>query len=148
VIDSNSAKKFLVDTGASCSLFPHKSKQVPFGPDLRTPNGTSIPSWGESAIHLEFSGRTFTWNFLLADIEFPILGADFLRHFKLVVDLANGQLLDTQNLECLPIGAVARPQLQTFVDEESIHVIPGVSAILTPVSALPEIFRGIFVLFF
>ena len=114
VIDSSSCLKFLVDTGASYSLFPHKSTQLPFGPILKTPNGMSIPSWGESVKTMAFDNRCFTWSFLLADIEFPILGADFLRHFKLVVDLANGQLLDAESLECLKIAAVSESSLPAF----------------------------------
>jgi hypothetical protein len=75
--------RFLVDTGASCSLFPHKSTQLPFGPILKTPNGLSIPSWGESVKTMSFENRSFTWSFLLADIEFPILGADFVETLQI-----------------------------------------------------------------
>ena len=152
VVDSSSCLRFLVDTGASCSLFPHKSTQLPFGPILKTPNGVSIPSWGESVKTMSFQNRSFTWSFLLADIEFPILGADFLRHFRLVVDLANGQLLDAKSLECLKIGPVAKSSLPVFEDdwdseEETVYARAGVSAILTSVSALPEAYRNIFVRF-
>ena len=152
VIDSSSCLKFLVDTGASYSLFPHKSTQLPFGPILKTPNGMSIPSWGESVKTMAFDNRCFTWSFLLADIEFPILGADFLRHFKLVVDLANGQLLDAESLECLKIAAVSESSLPAFDwaldnEEELISAQPGVSAILASVSELPVAYRDIFVRF-
>jgi hypothetical protein len=93
VLGSSSCLKFLVDTVASYSLFPHKSTQFPFSPILKTPNGMAIPSWGESVKPMAFDNKCFTWSFLLADIEFPILGADFLIHFKLVVDLANGHFV-------------------------------------------------------
>ena len=33
--------------------------------------------------------------FILADIPIPILGADFLAHFSLTVDVHNRQLIDT-----------------------------------------------------
>ena len=84
----------------------------------------TIPSWGESVKTMSFENRSLTWSFLLADIEFPILGADFLRHYRLVVDLANGQLLDAKSLECLKIGAIAKSSLPVFEtnewDEETI----------------------------
>jgi hypothetical protein len=35
---------------------------------------------------------------LLAKVDFAIMGADFLRHLKLAVDLAGGQLVDTQDM--------------------------------------------------
>ncbi len=37
-------------------------------------------------------GRRMWWNFVLANIAFPIVGADFLKHFGLVVDLKAWQL--------------------------------------------------------
>ncbi len=39
--------------------------------------------------------RTFRWVFVIADVNQPILGADFLRHFGLAVDVHNGKLLVT-----------------------------------------------------
>jgi hypothetical protein len=35
------------------------------------------------------------WPFLLAKVQFPIIGVDFLRHFKLLVDPAANPLVDT-----------------------------------------------------
>ena len=32
-------------------------------------------------------GRRFKWKFLLGDVALPIIGADFLLHFGLLVDL-------------------------------------------------------------
>jgi hypothetical protein len=32
-------------------------------------------------------------------VQLPIIGADFLRHFRLVVDLAAGLLLGTRSME-------------------------------------------------
>jgi hypothetical protein len=32
------------------------------------------------------------WTFLLAAVEFPILGIDFLRHYRLLVDPAAGTI--------------------------------------------------------
>jgi hypothetical protein len=31
----------------------------------------------------------FTWSFLQAAVSFPIIGADFIKHYKLIVDLAS-----------------------------------------------------------
>ncbi len=46
-----------------------------------------------------FHGRHFNWTFLLANVQLPMLGADFFRHFRLVVDLAASQMLDTISME-------------------------------------------------
>jgi hypothetical protein len=50
-------------------------------------------------MNLSFYGHQFRWTFLLADMQLPIIGADFLRHFRLVVDLATCLLLDTKSIE-------------------------------------------------
>jgi hypothetical protein len=48
---------------------------------------------------LSFHGCQFKWTFLLADVQLPIIGVAFLRHFCIVVDLVASQLLDTKNME-------------------------------------------------
>ncbi len=51
--------------------------------------------------------RTFRWVFTVADVEKPILGADFLSHFNLV-DMARGHLVD--NLIHLTVqGIIYKP---------------------------------------
>ena len=37
--------------------------------------------------------KKFTWSFLLAPVAFPIIGADFLCNFKLMVDVSNKRLV-------------------------------------------------------
>jgi hypothetical protein len=80
--DQLSKRRFLVDTGASFSIFPHHSSAPASGPVLSGPSGKTIPCWGEKFLTLSFHGKTFTWTFLLAAVQFPILGVDFLRHYK------------------------------------------------------------------
>ena len=38
-------------------------------------------------------GRRFTWDFLLAYLALPIIGADFLWNFRLLMDLGEMQIL-------------------------------------------------------
>ncbi len=52
---------------------------------------------------LIFNGSHFTWTFLLADVQFPIIGVDFLRNFRLLVDIAAGRLVDTASSQSFPI---------------------------------------------
>jgi hypothetical protein len=80
--DSLTGRHFLVDTGASFSIFPHLSSDPGSGPAFRSPSGEAIPCWGEKKLAVEFAGRRFEWTFLLAKVNFAILGADFLKHFK------------------------------------------------------------------
>ncbi|MFN9909164.1 MAG: hypothetical protein ACK56F_24100, partial [bacterium] len=94
IVNQLSNRRFLVDTGASYSIFPHTSSAAPSGPKLRGAAGQLIPCWGEKTFDLSFQGRRFSWTFLLAAVSFPIIGIDFLRHFKLMVDPAANALVD------------------------------------------------------
>jgi hypothetical protein len=93
IVDQLSNMRFLIDTGASYSVFPHQSSATASGPRLIGPTGRPIPCWGERRLRLSFHGQIFSWTFLLAAVQFPIIGVDFLRHFRLLVDLAANQLV-------------------------------------------------------
>ena len=69
-----------------------------------------IPCWGERRLSLSFHGRLFVWPFLLAKVQFPIIGVDFLRHFKLLVDPAANRLVDTVSTQLLPTVSSVRSQ--------------------------------------
>ncbi len=103
IVDQSSGRRFLIDTGASFSIMPYKSALKPQGQRLAVPEGQSIPCWGECKTDLIFNGRHFAWTFLLADVQFPIIGVDFLGHFRLLVDIAAGRLVDTASSQSFPI---------------------------------------------
>jgi len=46
-------------------------------------------------MQLKFQDLNFSWKFLLADVAFPILGVDFLRAHKLLIDPVDNALLDS-----------------------------------------------------
>ena len=72
--DDHNGLDFLVDTGATVSLFPHQSVQ-PCGPRrLCQADGSALPSWGRRNLKLSFAGREFNFSFLLAAVDRPILG--------------------------------------------------------------------------
>ena len=39
-------------------------------------------------------GRSFPWDFTIADLDQPIIGTDFLAHFDLLADENNNRLID------------------------------------------------------
>jgi len=83
---------FLVDTGAAISLIPHSSSSPPSGPNLTAANGHSVPAWGSKKLTVRPAGKKFTWSFTQAAVPWPILGADFIKHFGMLVDLARARL--------------------------------------------------------
>ena len=97
--DVMSNRDYLVDTGASRSVFPHRSSAAPTGPRLLMADGWPTKAWGSRLIPLQFGSRHFQFQFLLADVDQPILRADFLAEFDLLVDSKNRQVLQNCSFE-------------------------------------------------
>ena len=88
--DSLSSRRFLIDSGASVSVFPApRSSSTSSGVRLLTADGSSLTCSGSRIIPLRFGAHRFEWPFQLAPVAIPILGADFLKHFNLLLDVAN-----------------------------------------------------------
>ena len=97
--DRTSGEKFLVDTGAEVSVLPPSgppSSRQPTGYSLQAANHSSIATYGTRSMTLDLGlRRTFQWIFIIADVRHAILGADFLHHFGLSVDVRQSRLTDT-----------------------------------------------------
>ena len=87
--DDLSSRKFLVDSGASVSVFPAPPSATSVSVRLVTANGSSLTCSGSRIIPLRFGSYRFKWPFQLALVSWPILGADFLHHHRLLLDVAN-----------------------------------------------------------
>ena len=109
VIDSNCGASYLVDTGSTYSILPYKSHLPPTGPLLKATNGQKIPCWGKRKYTITFGGCRYTWYFLLAAVDFNIIGVDFLQHFKLSVDVAARHLWTTSTTTVATAIATATP---------------------------------------
>ncbi|GFT31020.1 peptidase A2 domain-containing protein [Trichonephila clavipes] len=59
-------------------------------------NGTVISTYDQLLVTLDLGlHRVFKWPFIIAAVSQPIIGADFLRHYGLLVDIRHGHLLDS-----------------------------------------------------
>ena len=88
---------FLVDTGADVSVLPptNSERKHQAGIWLQAANNTKINTYGQKSMTLNLGmRRVFPWIFTIADTKYPILGADFLRNFDLLVDIRRTQLVD------------------------------------------------------
>ncbi|GFU98316.1 retrovirus-related Pol polyprotein from transposon 297 [Trichonephila clavipes] len=91
LLDRKSGEKFLIDSGSEICVIPpsptmNKSPQSNFS--LFAANNTKIPAYGMVRKELNLGlRRPFIWTFIIADVSSPIIGADFLKHFNLLIDL-------------------------------------------------------------
>ena len=111
VKDNHSGRTFLIDTGAQVSLLPatahDRRHPSPTAPKLVAANGSSIASYGTQQTHVQLGKRKFTVTFIIADVRRPILGADFLRRHKLLVDLCGQKLIDAQSFQSYACAATS-----------------------------------------
>ncbi|XP_069979451.1 uncharacterized protein [Penaeus vannamei] len=96
--DASSSLRFLADTGAEVSLLPasQRDKRLPSSCTLEAANTSPINTYGERSRTLSLEGepaQRFQWIFLIADVLQPIIGADFLAHYGLMVDLQGMALI-------------------------------------------------------
>ena len=105
--DELSDYRFLVDTGAFRSILPPPGDintiNHPSSSDLVAANGTSIRTYGEQQVNIRLSGQAYTWTFIIADVRHPLLGADFLSHYSLMVDVARNRLLNIDSFTSTPL---------------------------------------------
>lgn len=118
----------MVDTGANISVIPKRKssyiQQSPF--NLYAANNTIIPTYGEKTLDLDLNlRRPFRWKFIVAAVTKPILGADFLKHHNILVDIAGRCLVDkTTNLSIkVPICRAVLPTVRTIDMEQEYHRI-------------------------
>jgi len=108
--DTISGRRFLVDTGAACSILPHHSNQPPANLKLVAADGRKIPTWGKKMCKINFNKADFSYTFVLAAVSQPILGIDFLKQFKLCVDVVNEKLVPSENFSAsIPVAALDHP---------------------------------------
>ena len=86
--DILSDREFLVDSGASVSLFLDPRSDFSCGA----------------------GSKVYTWTFQLAPVSVPLLGADFLEHFDLLVDINGQKVVHAQYLESVVLHASLTPQ--------------------------------------
>jgi hypothetical protein len=73
----------------------HNKKNHVTSTSLYAANGTKIETYGTYTMQVNFGlRRLFSWPFIIADVTQPNIGADFLHHHNIMVDLKKRRLLD------------------------------------------------------
>lgn len=88
-----------MDTGSDLSVLPasfRKNGTVASPFQLFAANGSIIHTYGQKLLSIDFGfRRPLQWIFTVADVTKPIIGADFLQHFAILVDIKKKQLIDS-----------------------------------------------------
>ena len=127
-IDKISGASYLVDTGSSFSILPYSSSSIPTGPLLKSANSQKIPCWGRRQLTVQFNSCHYTWWFLLAAVDFHIIGINFLRHFNLLVDVSLGLFTshshsaDTSLAAAILLSSSSHPTLEA-PSPPSLHTV-------------------------
>ena len=98
---------YLIDTGAEVSVLPPRSEDRDRSPinnmQLQAANGTAFRTFGQRSVAVELGlVKSFEWSFTIADVSKPILCANFLRHYGLLVDLKCKRLMDAETFLTVP----------------------------------------------
>ncbi|XP_018375211.1 PREDICTED: uncharacterized protein LOC108768977 [Trachymyrmex cornetzi] len=121
--DKTTGLTFLVDTGADISILPVSRLGKPTSPAplvLYAVNGSQVKTYGRKLLTLDLGiRRPITWQFTVADVSRPVIGADLLKHFGLIVDIQGERLIDKTTQLTIPgfklrIGYVAAKTLDSL----------------------------------
>lgn len=99
IFDRNTNQKYLIESGSAISVAPASHfSDLKRKTDLTlfAANSTQINTFGSVILNIDLNlRRNFSWNFIIADVQEAITGADLLTHFNLLIDLKNRQLIDS-----------------------------------------------------
>ena len=144
----DSPLSFLVDTGSAISVVPRQyAKHInPTTQLLKAANGTNIKTFGTATLEISIRKlrRTFHWTCFIAEVTSPLLGADFLRHFDLLVDMKRQKLID--NLTKCKVDCKSCPDskiLQLYpIQAIDTRIPPPIYKILDKFKSLTQDFTG------
>ena len=142
VTDKFTRKQFLVDTGAEVSVIPPGMTGPPLQPTSiasEAANHSKIKTYGKRSFNLNLGiCRKLAWDFVVADVKFPIIGADFLRYYGLLVDVRHNTLLDattflsvhgTVSKVCSVSPVLVEPSKSEYLD--ILHEFPTITQPVT-----------------
>lgn len=140
-MDRGSGMTFLVDTGANISVIPPTSKQKLSGEcsDYRlfAANDSEIKTYGVRTLDLNLNlRRPYRWTFVIADVNQPILGADFLEYHSLLVDLRSRKIVDRLT-DLNVVGSIVE------YNEQSIYTIVDTHPMYDLLKKYPDITKPV-----
>lgn len=118
--DKTNCLCFLIDSRSDVSVLPRKGIKVI---DIQTTyalyaaNNSEIKTFGMKTLTLDFGlPEKCIWNFVVADVSTPIIGANLLKACHLLPDLARRLLIDGKTLTSLKCTT-------KMVQHQSVHMV-------------------------
>ena len=133
IVDDNSQKRCLLDTGSQVSLWPPSpsSSRLPLSRIRMTAaNGTPIQAFGQQRKDIKIGGKSYPFIFLIAQVSRPILGLHFLKNFGMTINLCKGQLQNSGTSTCFSSASS---------EISGLNVIHAPSPFLRALEDFPEI---------
>ena len=135
LLDTHTGLRFLIDTGACRSLLPkskvHSGCIAGTDTNLIAANGSRILTYGYKTLQLYFAGSKYKWDFIVANVSTPIIGADFLANFNLLIDMANRRLVN------------ASTSIAAAPTDLALQITDTSDAYSSLKSSYPEVFRPV-----
>ncbi|GFQ90225.1 retrovirus-related Pol polyprotein from transposon 297 [Trichonephila clavata] len=99
---------------------------------LLAANNSKILTYGSKLLNIDLGlRRKFSWKFLIASVPIPIIGADFLENFGLLVDLKRRKLIDS-------VTALSISGISAATDIISVKLISGHLVTKDGIKPLPD----------
>ena len=128
ITDCTSGLKFLIDTGAEVSAVPHSHTLRKIhckGPNLQAINNTTVLTYDTCSIALNLGLHCMCrWVFIIMDVSNAILGADFLKHYGLSVEMKShfGHIIPS------PLVATKTTQIGLWKDHNGLMDFPPITS--------------------
>ena len=149
VTDEVEGHKWLVDGGALVSIVPPTLAQRtagPKSPSLSAANGSSIACYGTLEETVIFEGIAYTFEFVVADVEQRILGADFLASYSLAPNHRDGNILSLDTLQIVipsPLTSNVSSVNAAASSSRFDDLLKSYPEITTPSFTLKEVSHGV-----
>lgn len=130
----------MIDTGAEVSVIPQKffkTFSIKSELTLAAANGACIYTYGTKKLRLDIGlSKLFEFDFIVASVEHPIIGADFIFKYGLLLDIRHRKLINkanSQSQDCVSKYASLDIQHLVVVRNEFQEILQEFSSIQNPI---------------
>ena len=146
ITDTKRNEKWLVDGGALLSIIPPTAHQRLRGPNdvkLKAANGSDINCYGTCQRTITIGTTSFAFEFIIADVQTRILGADFLAKNALAPNHRDAHLINLLDFSTLPAeharGFISLPvNFVNQIDDPYFQLLDQYPEICTPAFTLKQ----------